>query len=93
MSKIISTSGRIAITPVELFAVVGCVGLLAFLTYPSLQAARNSSKQDECLEHLHTIGQASLIYGGQEIVDWAIPVHPKFFSSIGSIFWSPSGGI
>jgi len=91
---------RAAFSLVELLAAGSCLALLAILLPPSLHSAATKSRQELCLERLQQIGQANLIYSGEDYFGSAIPVHPKQFqqnptapSFIGAYEWGGKSGI
>ena len=86
-----STSGRSivfqhisadrAFSLVELVIVIGIIAMLIGLLLPSLQQARRSATQLQCLSNLRQIAVANQIYL-QEFADWELPGHWG---------WSPAG--
>ncbi len=69
-----SACGAFALS--ELLAVAACLSLVVVVIAPSLEAARQRTKQATCLERLRAIGAANAHYAADDTVDWAIPIHP-----------------
>jgi hypothetical protein len=103
VSKVVCAVYRIraaAFSLVELLAVVVCLGLLACILGPSLGEAVSSSHRLTCLDRLHKIGEASLIYSEYDPTHAAIPVHrlqtrqnPNNPTFIGAYEWGGKSGI
>ncbi len=91
---------RLGFTLTELLAAGTCVTLLTALVAPSLEAARQRTKQSVCLDRLRAIAAASLIYAEADPNGWSIPVHPQMFQQdpqdpifVGAYEWGGKSGI
>ncbi|MFQ5414330.1 MAG: type II secretion system protein [Phycisphaerae bacterium] len=69
---------RPAFSLVELTAVAACLVALMALLQPSLTALTAEARQTTCLERLHALASAGLIYAEQDASNFVIPVHPRF---------------
>ena len=65
-------SRRKGFTLVELLVVIGIIALLISILLPSLNKARESAKNTQCLSNLRQMGQAQQIYAAQ-FKGWAVP--------------------
>ena len=93
-----SACGAFALS--ELLTVAACLTLLVTLIAPSLEVARQRTKQATCLDRLRAIGQANAQYAADDAIGWAIPIHPLQFQQdplsptyIGAYEWGGKSGI
>lgn len=89
-----------AFTLLELVAASTAIALLTAGIAPSLEAARQKSKQSACLNRLRGIGAATVTYSAGDPNGHAIPVHTAQFlqdslnpSFIGAYEWGGKSGI
>jgi prepilin-type N-terminal cleavage/methylation domain-containing protein len=74
---------RRGFTLVEVLVVIGIIALLAAILFPVFARAKNAAKSSACLSNLHQIGQAMLLYMGDnddffpQAVDASDKVHPE----------------
>lgn len=84
----------------ELLVAAACLVLLVTMIAPSLEVARQKTRDSTCRDRLRAIGQASVQYAIDDPVGWAIPIHPKQFEQnplnplfIGAYEWGGKSGI
>lgn len=89
-----------ALSQVDLLAACSCIGVLVLLAaVPALKTIAGDSKYAKCLERLHAIGQASLVYSATDVGESAIPVHRQMFDRnintplfVGAYEWGGKSG-
>lgn len=91
---------RRALSQVDLLAASGCIGVLVLCAaVPALKSLAGQSKYTKCIERMHAIGQASLIYSATDVGESAIPVHRQMFDRnvstplfVGAYEWGGKSG-
>ncbi|MHC4696688.1 MAG: prepilin-type N-terminal cleavage/methylation domain-containing protein [Planctomycetota bacterium] len=91
---------RVAFTLIELLVVIAIIALLISILLPSLESAREQSKQSACLSHLKGIATSSRVYESDDPSGWGIPCHPMQYQQIrkkpifvGAYEWGGKSGI
>jgi prepilin-type N-terminal cleavage/methylation domain-containing protein len=72
---------RIGFTLVELLVVISIIALLIAILLPSLQKAREQTKQTFCMTNLRAIAEAGLTYASEDKNEIPIPAHFLMWSS------------
>jgi prepilin-type N-terminal cleavage/methylation domain-containing protein len=95
-----SRQSRDGFTLIELLVVIAIIALLISILLPSLEAARQQSKQSTCLAHIKSIATSSRVYEADDEQGWGIPVHPGQYTQntndptfIGAYEWGGKSGI
>ncbi|MHC4695861.1 MAG: type II secretion system protein [Planctomycetota bacterium] len=94
-----SGAPQAAFTLVEVLAATLCVGVLIAIVEPSLEAARQRSKQSTCLDRLRQIGEATAVYSDEDPAGAALPVHEQTLGGysglqfVGAYEWGGKSGI
>jgi len=89
-----------AFTLIELLVVVAIIALLISILMPSLEAARQQSKQAVCLSRVRAMASSSRVYEADDPNGWGIPAHPLLFRQnpdnptyIGAYEWGGKSGV
>ena len=85
-----SRQSRDGFTLIELLVVIAIIALLISILLPSLEAARQQSKQSTCLAHIKSIATSSRVYEADDPQGWGIPVHPGQYAQLNNPGGAPS---